>query len=368
MIIEKKILRKEWCKNLLVTSLSLFLLLVLGNLISGFMRSSVNAYEVLINQLLRTPDTITKILPTSCLIASLMTINNLIKSNQLVSIYASGFSPYRVFKKIFLFGALVSIIQFTIGGYLRPLSQNLKSSIIPNLHNKFSNLEVAGLISSKLTNGHMWVMNNNQFIKYQNFDPINKAINNASIYSVDAEGNIKNYISMKKATFNNDWTGESTVRVNSLEKRKSPSLKVDQNKNLSINLSIKDLVRFEQDITTLNFKRLIDYTRKLEESGLNGAKYKSIYLAILATSINCLIFSLLGLGGMFSPNKRATSTGIIASLSLVFIIVFWLIEGYLLELGKSLKINLILSNFALQVSLALVILMIFVKNNLFSKN
>ena len=93
MIIEKKILRKEWCKNLLVTSLSLFLLLVLGNLISGFMRSSVNAYEVLINQLLRTPDTITKILPTSCLIASLMTINNLIKSNQLVSIYASGFSP-----------------------------------------------------------------------------------------------------------------------------------------------------------------------------------------------------------------------------------------------------------------------------------
>ena len=101
MIIEKKILRKEWCRNLLITSLSLFLLLVLGNLISGFMRSSVNAYEVLINQLLRTPDTITKILPTSCLIASLMTINNLIKSNQLVSIYASGFSPIRVFKKIF---------------------------------------------------------------------------------------------------------------------------------------------------------------------------------------------------------------------------------------------------------------------------
>ena len=211
-------------------------------------------------------------------------------------------------------------------------------------------------------------MNNNQFIKYQNFDLKNKAINNASIYSVNNDGNIKNYISMKKATFNNEWTGDSTVRVTSLSKRESPGISIDQNDDLSINLSIKDLVRFEQDITTLNFKRLIDYTKKLEESGLNGAKYKSIYLAILATSINCLIFSILGLGGMFSPNKRATSTGVIASLSLVFIIIFWLIEGYLLELGKSLKLNLILSNFALQIALSLIILMIFIKNNLFSKN
>ena len=72
----------------------------------------------------------------------------------------------------------------------------------------------------------MWVMNNNQFIKYQNFDLKNKAINNASIYSVDSGGNIKNYISSIAI--------ETTINI------LKNNLTVDKKTDL-INESIKEL-------------------------------------------------------------------------------------------------------------------------------
>ena len=77
--------------------------------------------------------------------------------------------------------------------------------------------------------------------------------------------------------------------MQSLNKKQPPKVFVNNNKDLNISISLKDLVRFEQDITTLNFKKLIEYTNRLEESGLNGTKYKILYLSIITTSINCLL-------------------------------------------------------------------------------
>ena len=359
MIIEQKIIKKEWVHNLVLTFGTLFLLMIIGNLISGFMRPNVETYEVLVNQLLIAPSTIIKILPVSCLITSLLTINNLIKTNQLVAIYATGTSPMGIAKKILLFALFVGAMNFLIGGYLKPYSLKLKNKIIPNLYTKFRHLKADGLISTKISNGKMWIKKDNQFLKYKNFNFQNKSLQQPSIYEVNEKGNLTKKLNSKELIFKNKWDGKSSILVENIQKD-IPTLQLNENK-LKLKTSIKDLEKFEQDITTLNFKKLLDYTENLDRSGINSTKYKILYLGIITSTINCILFSLLGLGSLYSPNKRSSSGGVIALTSLVFVIIFWLLEGYLLELGKSLKLNIFLSTFSLQAILLILITVIFIR-------
>ena len=357
MIILEKIIKNEWLKALVISSTSLAFLIVIGNLISGFMRSNVSPLEVLVNQILIFPSTLLKVLPTACLISSLTTSNNLIKTNQLVAIYSTGITPYDIIKKIFSLSILVASFQFTLGGFIKPYSLNLKNELIPNLGDKFRNLEADGLLSSKITNGKMWIKKDDHFIKYQSFDQDLKRINNPTIYKVSNKCILKNYSKLKSINFKDGWNGQGLIESKSLDLRSAPKMQLHLKQKVSIGLTLDNLKKFEQDITTLNIKKLISYTNNLEKSGLNGVKYKIIYLSIFSNTVNCLIFTLLGLGALFTPNKRSSSTGLIAGGSFVFVIIFWLIEGYFLELGKSLKLNPSMSTFGIQLILTLILLL-----------
>lgn len=362
MIILDKIIKNEWIKSLAIATVSLACLILIGNLISGFMRSNVSPFEVLVNQMLIFPSTLLKVLPTSCLISSLVTSNNLIKTNQLVAIYSTGVTPIDIIKKVINLGLFVAVLQFIIGGYLRPYSLNLKNKVIPNLDEKFRNLEADGLLSSKITNGKMWIKKDNQFIKYQSFEQQIKSINFATIYTVNEKSVLKNYNKSKVLHYDNRWLGDNIVKANYLDSKTPPQIETEDKGNVSMHLSLENIKKFEQDITTLNIKKLIDYTTNLESSGLSGVKYKIIYLSIISNTANCLIFTLLGLGALFSPNKRSSSTGLIAGGSFVFVILFWLIEGYLLEMGKSLKLNPYISTFGIQLILVTVLSLQLFKN------
>ena len=216
MIILEKIIKNEWIKALFISTISLAFLILIGNLISGFMRSNVSPYEVLVNQLLIFPSTLLKVFPTACLISSLITSNNLIKTNQLVAIYSTGITPFEIIKKVFSLGLFVALIQFFIGSYIKPYSLNLKNKLIPNLEEKFRNLEADGLLSSKITNGSMWIKKDNQFVKYQSFDQQNKRINFATVYSLNSSSILGAYNKSKRLKYEKNWLGEDIIKTTSL--------------------------------------------------------------------------------------------------------------------------------------------------------
>ena len=224
MIILEKIIKNEWRKALAISTISLAFLILIGNLISGFMRTNVSPYEVLVNQLLIFPSTLLQVLPTACLISSLITSNYLIKTNQLVAIYSTGVTPFEIIKKVFSLGLVMALVQFFIGSYIKPYSLNLKNKLIPNLEEKFRNLEADGLLSSKITNGNMWIKKDDQFIKYQSFDQQNKKINFATVYTVNNNSVIKTYNKSKGLKFKRSWLGEDIIKATSLIRRLLPRL------------------------------------------------------------------------------------------------------------------------------------------------
>ena len=136
----KRLIFKEWFKVFFSSAFLLFLLISVANLIGGLMRGNVSATDVLMNHLLEIPGAMSKILPVSCLVASLFSINKLKNRNELTAIFASGFSRQNFFVTVLQASIFVALFQFMMSGFIDPYAKKNRSRLIANPESKFKNL------------------------------------------------------------------------------------------------------------------------------------------------------------------------------------------------------------------------------------
>jgi lipopolysaccharide export LptBFGC system permease protein LptF len=86
--------------------------------------------------LIKLPNFLAKILPASCLLSTLFSLNNLKNHSELIAILATGFSTKRIISIILTLSAAVSVFQFITVSYLDPASQKLKLNYDTELKNQ----------------------------------------------------------------------------------------------------------------------------------------------------------------------------------------------------------------------------------------
>ncbi|CAN0327204.1 unnamed protein product, partial [Chrysoparadoxa australica] len=114
-----------------------------------------------------------------------------------------------------------------------------------------------------------------------------------------------------------------------------------------------DFKEIESDITTLNTPDLYRYIKTLQDGGINVNEYLVMFYEKFSPSVVCIIFSLIAAIGGFTPNRRGSSFGKNIFFVFVFVILYWLINSYFLELGKSSKIDPFLATFGVPFIFAL---------------
>ena len=103
----------------------------------------------------------------------------------------------------------------------------------------------------------------------------------------------------------------------------------------------------------MKFKKYVD---QLHKDGLSASRYSVVFWQKISISISCVIFSIIGVLGLNKSNKRSQSLGSSIGLTLVVVILYWFLESFLLELGKSAKINVFLAAFGAMLLFVAVIL------------
>ena len=163
MSLIRVLIQRTWLQNFALTGITLYLLLTVGNFLSGLLRTNVNFGEVFFNHLLETPGHLKMILPLSCLMASLLCLEKLKASNELTAILASGHGHKKIVSAILQAAALVAIAQFLILSYLAPFIKSKRHSLIQNPEAKFRNLKGRGLRASTIGSGQIWYKNDSYF-------------------------------------------------------------------------------------------------------------------------------------------------------------------------------------------------------------
>lgn len=353
----------EWFRFFLAATFILVMLLTIANIISGFLRGNVSSLDVLYNHLIVLPSSANRILPVSCLIASLFSINKLKSRNELTAIFASGYTRIKFFTAILESSIAVALMLFLILGFLDPYARKYRHLLIDDSGKKFRNLKSKGLFSSTLDSGKIWYRTNEYFFSFKSYDEKKKEISNAEAFFF-RENHINQIITANKVLHKteNFWTFKNGRIVSLLEGDGFPVEKPFEEMDFALNESDIDFIQIKSDITTLNFFKLYYYIRSLDIAGINTDEYYIMFLQKTSGPIICIVFSLIAALGAFNPNRRNSSFGKNVGLVFVFTMLFWLVNSYFIEQGKSGNINPYISTFTIPIVFFIFLIGYFLKN------
>ena len=342
----KSLICLQWLHSLIGSLIALLLLLTVGNLVAALLRGNVTIMEALSNHLLTLPSFSDRILPVCCLGGSLFSIDQLKKSNQLTAIFAGGFTRQSFFFTIFQMGLSVALFNFLLLGFIDPYMKKNQTFFGKNLSDKFGGLEGQGLFTSTLGSGKVWYRTDEYLFSFSAYNKKLKELTNAKIFFFK-EDKVQKIISAKTVSYKSGrtWTFKEGKILSSLSGKTFPKEEPFERIDLSIKETLSDFNQIESDITTLDIFSLRNYVRQLNEAGINTSEYQSLLLSKVAPPVTCILFALLASLGALNPSRRGSSRSKNLRFIFVSVMVFWLVNSYLLEKGKNGQLSPFLANF-----------------------
>ena len=332
---------KEWLHFFIATFAILFLLLSTGNLIGGILRSNITPFEAILNHLLETPKNMRLLVPISCLVASLFCINKIKAQNELVAIFASGYSRKNFIFIFALISCFIALIQFFVISYIDPIVKSKRSLVMKDGDSKFRNLKEQGLKTSAISSGKIWYKSKKYFFSFSTFDENNKTIHRASLYYFTKDHKISKKIRALSLLHIKDklWIAKNLRISDFLDTARFPKISHFKNTDIELNESYEDFKQIKSDITILTPVPLYRYIKKLESTGINPNEYKVIFLEKFSSSLLSIVLTILATVTSFNPNRRHHSFGKNLLFISAFTILYWLANTYLIEMGKNSKIH-----------------------------
>jgi lipopolysaccharide export system permease protein len=325
----------EWFKSLVGALVSLLLLITSADIINGFLRGK-EGEQVLLEWALKMPDLAGKMLPVTCLLATLFTFNRLKSHNELIATLAAGFSYTRITALIGSCSLLMVILQFANLGFLEPYANKVKRQEIK----KSMVSEGKYLTRGAVDGGQFWFKSKDYFATFLTFDKKKSSLNQVRFYFFTSDGLASKVISAERADFVSDrtWNLINMHTLEDLTGNQFPRMNTSTSQSIVLQETPDDFKEFEADLTTLNWFNLSDFITKISQTGINTSEYRILLHQKIALSFSCLVFALIPLGTMYKPSRRSDSFGKNVALTLILTVAFWLLFSTALSYGQSGKI------------------------------
>ncbi len=339
-MILKNLILIEWFKAFIASVFALMLLITVSNLVSGFLRDNVTALEVFFNFLIEAPSFLARVLPISCLTASLFSINKLKNRNELTAMFASGFTRKQFFSTIALAAFFVCLIQLLITGFIDPFARSRRNVLIPDSDKKFRNLEGQGLRASTIGSGRIWYKSGNYFFSFSSFNKDRDELQDVTLYFFGSDYKLTKRIKGDKLinSPNGKWYFPTATTHINLDNQVFAEKNIVKDLEIELDENVDDFKRIESDITTLPLNGLVDYVSRLKRSGINTDEYSVLLYDKFAAAFVCVVFALLASIAAYNPGRRSSNMGKNIAFVFTFTVIYWLTTSYTTELGKSSKL------------------------------
>jgi len=287
------------------------------------------------------PQYVVFILPVALLLAILFSLSKMSRSNEIISMLASGMSLYRLVLPLIFAGVAVSGICFAMNYELAPHAEPSKSILEVPAGLKGNFFIPDSLLFRNRADLRTWLLQ----LKTDQYNPYDRAahIDLSTVKSIhvtqqDSQGNIlrKYYahgISFDPADKSWIFSDGKTVNFNDLDA-------ADYTEENWDTLRIKDwsetpwrIFSTNLDAANLSVPELRDYLRfnsDFPESQL--ASYRTYYYYRWAAPASCLVIVLIATPLGIAYSRRGVLAGVAGSIFIFFGIIFF--DKFLLALGK----------------------------------
>ncbi|MBL7543197.1 MAG: LPS export ABC transporter permease LptG [Bdellovibrionaceae bacterium] len=297
------------------------------------------------------PDIFQKMIPVSCLLGTILCLSSLNKSNELIALFAAGYSLLRVSAPIIFLVVLLSGLSFVLSDRIIPSLNRQKNYIY--YHDIKKN---PGMFSIVKTN-RIWYRSKNEIFNIKTLNIEGDKAQGLTLYTFDDDWNLQRMITADDVDLKTEkraaevtpasphppaaaasreqyqwYLRNGTVTV-FYKDSSFPLTSTFKNKTIVMNEEAQDLQSSGQTSEMLSQKELARFISKNKEAGLDTIRYEVDYHAKIAFAFAGLVMTILGIP--FSVS-RGRSGGVMLQVGVCIGLVFlyWIFYNSSITLGN----------------------------------
>jgi len=320
-----------WC---LMIFIGLYLILDLLGHLDEILRYRVPVSLLALYYGTMIPLIFVQVAPFACLMATLYSLGNLNRHQELMAMRASGVNPFRIVAPLLWVGGLISVGVLMVNESVAPQAALTTSSI------KANHLERPGDPNKPhrvlKTIEHLAAYGTGHTLLYaRSFDPVEKKMAGIVILQHGQELSLRRKIAAESAI----WTGSQWKFMNGTilqfnAKGQAMGRPVPfQSKLIQAGDRPEALEKSESQSAFMNMRDLSQYIRRLRGAG--GATIRKLTVDLYAkpaAAMACLVLILIGIPFSIQPVRGGTAMGL--SLGLGVGLAFYGINALSIALGK----------------------------------
>ncbi|MFP5519858.1 MAG: LPS export ABC transporter permease LptG [Bdellovibrionia bacterium] len=261
-----------------------------------------------------TPEVLHKMLPVACLLATILTLSNLNKSNELISLFASGMSLFRVAAPILVWVGIICGVGYWAADQALPRLAVQKNYIF------YHEIKKRPSAFSTIKTNKIWYRSKNAIFNIKTLSPQGDVAQGLSLYFFDEDWNLLQMLSADKVRLaGKNWQlSDGTVTIFTADSS-FPLTSKFKNKTIVMGEEAQDLQNSGQTSEMLSQEELKKFIEKNSEAGLDTLAYQVDYHAKIGFAFTGLVLALLGIP--FSVS-RARSGSAMLNLGICLGLVF----------------------------------------------
>jgi len=274
------------------------------------------------------PEVIHKMLPVASVVGMVLTISTLNKGSELIALFASGMSLFRISRWIFISLALLALVDFVSSDKLLPSFMRQKNFVY------YNDIEKKPSKFQTIKYDKIWYRSKNTIFNIKTLNSEGNLAQGLSLYFFDEKWNLKQLLTAESVIMEGSkwllkngtisvFTSDSSFPFNDKFKEKSIVMTEDA----------KDLRNTGQTADMLTHTELAQYISKNKEAGLDTVKYEVDYFSKLSYALAGLVMSLLALPfcvGQARNGGMAKNVGLVLGL----VLVYWVLYSSMQTMGN----------------------------------
>lgn len=315
-------------KNLLLGVLAMSGLYLFQSMFTDLYDHHYTIRQILFYHWLNVPRTIVEMAPAATMMATVLTLAGLSRTNELIACFSIGFGLRRIMALVI---ALVMIESCLI--------LFMEDRVLPPLFRVRTTYRYQVMLQQPdffldVKRDKVWYRSKNMIYNLQRFDAQAKTIFGMSVYTFDDQFNLLQVIGAERAEFTTKgWRlFNGSVTVFSPDDQ-FPLAKDFKEKEVLIAETPKDFQEIEKEVDGLRFKDLKHYIQKLKESGADTkafeVKLHSRISLCFVPIVMCLLAVPFSVG-----SRRAGGVARDLGICLMVTLFYWLFYSTGLSLGS----------------------------------
>lgn len=250
------------------------------------------------------PVIIQTVLPLALLMGVFMCIGGLSRTNELTAMRAGGIGFWRIARPLLIFSAAAGLILFLAGEFSIPGNIRSVQQIVHELKGKQTGQKEKPV----------WLREQGRVASAAEYNPYDQILTGTTVFIFAADGKVFERRDAATATFDTDRNRWIAPRIEVRRFNATGdlvSLSTEQERDLGIDHTPRDLETLESQADQLRIGRLIEIIDLLRNEGLATRFHEVELHSRFASPFACLIMALLGLPFALQSGRRSTlGTGI----------------------------------------------------------